>query len=95
MGSWVVTSGVISPLIRVIITLTLLLNSLKTTHDPPSRVEASVRGCAGVFACVGFSGVTLALGLTLALCVFGLRGLGFWQGLGFRGFGFGVERLLS
>ena len=36
-GSWVVISGVISPLIKVILIVTLLLTSLTTTHEPPSR----------------------------------------------------------
>ena len=36
-GSWVVISGVISPLIWVIIIVTLLITPLITTHEPPSR----------------------------------------------------------
>ena len=36
-GSWVVISGVISPLIWVIIIVTLLITQLITTHEPPSR----------------------------------------------------------
>ena len=35
-GSWVVISGVISPLIWVIIMVTLLITPLITTHEPPS-----------------------------------------------------------
>ena len=35
-GSWVVISGVISPLIWVINTVTLLITPLITTHEPPS-----------------------------------------------------------
>ena len=38
-GSWVVISGVISPLRWVIITVTLLITPLITTHEPPS-IEA-------------------------------------------------------
>ena len=37
-GSWVVISGVISPLIWVISIVTLLITPLITTHEPPSRV---------------------------------------------------------
>ena len=37
-GSWVVLSGVISPLIWVISIGTPLLAPLITTHEPPSRV---------------------------------------------------------
>ena len=36
-GSWVVISGVISPLIRVIVIVTILITPLITTHEPPSR----------------------------------------------------------
>ena len=36
-GSWVVIGGVLSPLISVISKVTLLLNLLLTTHEPPSR----------------------------------------------------------
>ena len=35
-GSWVVISGVISPLIWVISIVTLLTTQLITTHEPPS-----------------------------------------------------------
>ena len=35
-GSWVVISGVISPLIGVISVVTLLITLLATTHEPPS-----------------------------------------------------------
>ena len=35
-GSWVVISGVISPLIWVITFVTLLIPALRTTHEPPS-----------------------------------------------------------
>ena len=38
-GSWVVISGVISPLIRVITIVTLLITPLISTHEPPSRPE--------------------------------------------------------
>ena len=34
-GSWVVLSGVISPLIWVIRTVTLLITPFITTHEPP------------------------------------------------------------
>ena len=37
-GPWVVITGVINPLIRVISIVTLLLTALITTHEPPSRV---------------------------------------------------------
>ena len=36
-GSWVVLSGVISPLIWVITTVTRLITLLITTHEPPNR----------------------------------------------------------
>ena len=36
-GFWVVTNGVRSLLIWVLITVTLLITPLKTTHEPPSR----------------------------------------------------------
>ena len=36
-GSWVVISGVISPLIWVITIVTLLITPLITNHEPPSR----------------------------------------------------------
>ena len=36
-GSWVVISRVISPLIGLITIVTLLITSLITTHEPPSR----------------------------------------------------------
>ena len=36
-GSWVVLNGVISPLIWVILTVTLLITPVITTHAPPSR----------------------------------------------------------
>ena len=36
-GSWVVISGVINPLIWVIIIVTLLIIPLITAHEPPSR----------------------------------------------------------
>ena len=36
-GSWVVISGVISPLIWVISIVTLRIALLITTHEPPSR----------------------------------------------------------
>ena len=37
-GSWVVTSGVISPFIWVIVLVTLLIAPLITTPEPPSKV---------------------------------------------------------
>ena len=43
-GSWVVISGVISPLIWVIIIVTLLITPLITTHEPPSKVHGSTPG---------------------------------------------------
>ena len=36
-GSWVVISGVISPLIWVVCIVTPLVTLLITTHEPPSR----------------------------------------------------------
>ena len=36
-GSWVVISGVLSPLIWVIIIATLLITPLITAHEPPSN----------------------------------------------------------
>ena len=39
-GSWVVRSGVISPLIWVINIATLLISSLINTHEPPSNLRA-------------------------------------------------------
>ena len=38
-GSWVVISGVISPLIWVITIDILLIAILITTHEPPSRAQ--------------------------------------------------------
>ena len=38
-GSWVVISGVISPLIWVIAIVILLIILLITTHEPPSMVS--------------------------------------------------------
>ena len=38
-GSWVVISGVISPLSRVITIVTLLITLLISTHEPPSRQD--------------------------------------------------------
>ena len=37
-GSWVVISGLISPLIWVISIVTLLITPLITTHEPPSTL---------------------------------------------------------
>ena len=37
-GSWLVISGVISPLMWLISIVTLLITLLITTHEPPSRV---------------------------------------------------------
>ena len=37
-GSWVVISGVVSPLIWVISVVTLLIIPLITTHEPPSNL---------------------------------------------------------
>ena len=37
-GSWVVISGVIRPLSKVISMVALLITLLRTTHEPPSRV---------------------------------------------------------
>ena len=38
-GSWVVISGVISPLMQVRTIVTLLITLLITTHEPPSRLQ--------------------------------------------------------
>ena len=43
-GSWVVISGVTSPLIWVITVVTLLISPLITTHEPPSRASRRVQG---------------------------------------------------
>ena len=40
-ASWVAISGVINPLIWVIIIVTLLVTPLLTTHEPPSRLSLS------------------------------------------------------
>ena len=45
-GSWVVRSGVISPLIGVIVTVTLLITPLITTHESPSRER--IQECATI-----------------------------------------------
>ena len=37
-GSWVVIHGLVSPQIRVIRKITLLITPLITTHEPPSTV---------------------------------------------------------
>ena len=34
-GSWVVLSGAISPLVQVIVIVTVLITRLITAHDPP------------------------------------------------------------
>ena len=39
-GSWVVFSGVISPLIWDIIIVTILITPLIATHEPPSRHDS-------------------------------------------------------
>ena len=44
-GSWVVTSGVIRPLIWTITTVTRLITLLLTTHEPPST-EGDVPYCS-------------------------------------------------
>ena len=46
-GSWVVISGVISPLIWVINTVTLLMTPLITTHEPPSSRKHSAESEVG------------------------------------------------
>ena len=38
-GSWVAISGATSPLTWVISIVTLLITTLITTHEPPSRSE--------------------------------------------------------
>ena len=51
-GSWVVRSGVISPLIWLISIATLLVTLLITTHEPPSRIYRKVSegvGCQSGF----------------------------------------------
>ena len=50
-GSCIVISGVISPLIRVIITVSLLITSLITTHEPPS---SQCNGSLGVPSAASF-----------------------------------------
>ena len=45
-GSWVVISGVTSPLIWVISIVTLLITPLITTHEPPST---GLRTCTALF----------------------------------------------
>ena len=53
-GSWVVISGIISPLIWVIAFAALLITPLITTHESPSR--SSFRQWArGVFNMLTFS----------------------------------------
>ena len=42
-GSWVVISGVLSPLIWVIIMVTLIKTPLITNHEPPSLVSLFYR----------------------------------------------------
>ena len=42
-GSWVVISGVISPLIWVISIVTLLITPLMTTHEPPSIINLAAQ----------------------------------------------------
>ena len=41
-GSWVVISGLIGPLIWVVIMVALLVAPLITTHEPPSRLLESL-----------------------------------------------------
>ena len=54
-GSWVVISGVISPLIWVIIMATLLIIPLITTHEPPRRVQGFTLLLDGLGYYVGLS----------------------------------------
>ena len=53
-GSWVVISGVISPLTWVTTIATLLITPLITTHEPPSRSSFRHRA-RGVFKMLRFS----------------------------------------
>ena len=47
-GSWVVISGVLSPLIWVITIVTLLITPLITTHEPPSSAYPGIsQPCRG------------------------------------------------
>ena len=43
-GSWVVISGVITPLIGLITIVTLLITPLIATHETPSRVSLGFLG---------------------------------------------------
>ena len=43
-GSWGVISGVISPLIGIIVIVTLLISPLITTHEPPSALGGLYKG---------------------------------------------------
>ena len=54
-GSWVVISGVVSPLIWAIIMATLLITSLITTHEPPSRREENPKSYLPEFAITALS----------------------------------------
>ena len=50
-GSWVVMSGDRSPLIWVVIIVTLFITPYMTTHEPPSRVvEGRRRPRVGLWA---------------------------------------------
>ena len=54
-GSWIVISGVISPLIWVISIVTLLITLLITTHEPPCTASCFIQIRAfGVVSTVGF-----------------------------------------
>ena len=75
--SWVVISGVLSPLIWVISIVTRLITPFITTHEPPSRACCSVR--FGLFC-------GRAHGFGLLFTVYYLMGFeGFYmEGLRFR-----------
>ena len=63
-GSWVLISGVISPLIWVTSIVTLLLTLLITTHEPPSAGKLRV-GIQGILRGISWK---VRVGLALPAC---------------------------
>ena len=84
-GSWVVISGVISPLIWSVTIVTLLTTPLITTHEPPSRNFEGTLGIISVSLSAPRKPQTLVvdptprqvLGVGRVACRLRFRALGF------------------
>ena len=63
-GSWVVISGVISPLKGVISIVTLLITLLLTTHEPPSIFVSTSHRCSTLLACQALLNMDRATAVT-------------------------------